>query len=139
MIDKEIAVMRRRRNVSVDYIEQIDKSSGYYLEAYTHLSNIIRKHDNWWNNCSSEENLKAKEAIRDFCTEYRKCIPDKRYCAWMSMGHTYYLLYLVLIREALISGMYQRACNEIHKLLYADYFLQKRVIVNLLALLEEYI
>jgi hypothetical protein len=139
IIDKELDVMRKSRNLSSGYIEQINKSSGYYMEIYTHLSKIIKKYDNWWNDCNPEENLEAKEAIRNFCIEYRKCKPDKRYCASMSMGHSYYLFYLILIRQALISGLYQRACSEIYKLLYADFFLQKRVMVNLLALLEEYI
>lgn len=126
-------------SVRSEKINKIDKSSGYYLKKYKVLSDMLKDHSNWTNDCSENENILAKEAIIKFYFEYKKLKPDKRYCAKMEMGHYSYLIYLLPIRQALIEGLYQRACNEIYSLIHYDYFLQKRIMANLLALIEEYI
>lgn len=120
-------------------MNSIDKRIGYYSKKYKLLSNIIKEHSNWFNKCTEEQNLKAKEAIINFYFEYKECKPDKKYCTRMEMGHFSYLIFLLPMRQALIEGLYQRACNEIYSLLYYDYFLQKRIIDNILLLLVEYL
>jgi len=120
-------------------VYRVNKSTGYYLKTYKKLSNILKEHSNWFNNCSTEENIDAKEAVKKFYLEYKKCKPDKKYYARMEMGHFSYLIHLLPLRQALIDGLYQRACNEIYSLIHYDYFLQKRIIANLMALIEEYL
>ncbi|PYG84894.1 hypothetical protein LY28_03515 [Ruminiclostridium sufflavum DSM 19573] len=118
---------------------KIDKSIGYYSKKYRLLSGILRGHDSWLNDCSEQENTEAKKAIITFYYEYMKCKQDKRYCYRNEMGHYSYLIYLIQIRQALSDGLYQRACNDLHSLLYHDYFLQKRIKDNVLKAIEEFL
>lgn len=120
-------------------MNSIDKTIGYYSKKFKLLSNIIKEHSSWFNKCTEEQNFKAKEAIKVFYSEYKKCKPDNKYCAKMEMGHFSYLVYLLPLRQALMDELYQRACNELYSLLYYDYFLQKRIIDNFLFLLEGYL
>lgn len=118
---------------------RINKSVGYYLKKYNELREIIKGHANWFNDCSDEQNLKAKNAIIEFYLKYKECKPDKKYCIRPELGHFSYLIYLIPIRNSLKEHKYQRACNEIYSLLHYDYFLQKRIFVNLTNLLEKFL
>jgi hypothetical protein len=117
----------------------INKNSGYYLKKYTLLSNILKDHAHWSNECTEEKNMEAKKAIIKFYLEYRKCKPDEKYCCRIEMGHFSYLTHLLTARQALIEGFYQRVCNELYSLLYYDYFLQKRIKENVLRLIEVFL
>ncbi len=119
-------------------MKRIDKWSGYYLKKYRLLTKILDGNSDWWsNNCSEAKNLEAREALVKFYNEYKKCRPDRKYCASIDMGYFSYLMYIDPIRQALVDRLYQRACNETYSLLYYDYFLQKRIMNSLLSVLEE--
>jgi hypothetical protein len=120
-------------------INRIDKSAGYYLKKYNTLSRILKDCSSWENKCTEEENMKARDALLRFYKEYKKCKPDLNYCFRPELGHFSYLIYLPQIRNAIEKQLYQRACNEIYSLLYYDYFLQRRIIVNITRLLEGYV
>lgn len=119
-------------------MKRIDKWSGYYLKKYKLLTKILDGNSDWWsNNCTEEKNLEAREALVKFYNEYKKCRPDKKYCASTDMGYFSYLTYIDPVRQALVDRLYQRGCNETYSLLHYDYFLQKRVMNSLLLVLEE--
>lgn len=62
----------------MDYLQKIDKSIGYYDKKYKELSNIIKGHSSWYNTCSEEQNLQARNAIIEFYFKYKECKPDKK-------------------------------------------------------------
>jgi hypothetical protein len=120
-------------------MHKIDKRSGYYLKKYS-LENIIKEHSRWSNECTEEKNMEAKKAIIKFYHEYKKCKPDRIFCCREELGQfSSYLMYLLPITEALFEGLYQRACNELYSLLYQDYFLQERIMEDVLRCIEVFL
>lgn len=118
-------------------MKRIDKWSGYYLKKYKLLTKILDGNSDWSNNCTEAKNLEAREALVKFYNEYKKCRPDRKYCASTDFGYFSYLTYIDPVRQALVDRLYQRACNETYSLLHYDYFLQKRIMNSLLSVLEE--
>ncbi|WP_024833862.1 hypothetical protein [Ruminiclostridium josui] len=118
-------------------MKRIDKWSGYYLKKYRLLTKILDGNSDWSNKCTEAKNLEAREALVKFYNEYKKCRPDRKYCASTDFGYFSYLTYIDPVRQALVDRLYQRACNETYSLLHYDYFLQKRIMNSLLSVLEE--
>ncbi|ABP68231.1 hypothetical protein Csac_2660 [Caldicellulosiruptor saccharolyticus DSM 8903] len=94
--------------------------------------------DDWVNNTSEEENLAARDALKEFLWQIKDLKPSSEYAkSSITQLHTSYILHLIAIKKALVQKKYTRVCNEIITLLNKEPFMQPRVLNNLINLLAE--
>lgn len=97
---------------------------------------ILKPHDNWFNDLGEERNKQAREALYLFYTELKKYKPSKVY-ENKDGFHMSYIRFLIAIKKAFIEEKYMRVCNELYSLIHYEPFLQYRIYFNIINILEE--
>ena len=82
----------------------------------------------------------ARYELISFFKTFQKCGPDKRlFISGRPGGYYSFLINLMAVRNALVSGKYALACHELKTLFDYEPILQERIYYPLCSLYEDYI
>lgn len=90
----------------------------------------------------SEKEVVQQEAISvliEFKIKLENISPDKNYRDCGSGVHTFYIFYLLELRNFLIEKEYIQACDHLLDMIFRTPITQSRIMYNIIELLESYL
>lgn len=103
------------------------------------LFKIIEPYSDWWAQDGEEVQENAKEALKNFYYSLIKITPDSDYQVGRRGIHTYYLFYLLQLRQGMEQKKYVMVCHELYNAMTRISFFQRRVWYNVVELLAKYL